>query len=109
MPVSRFRMLTKSCQFALRKFHRFSGIVCVDTIGFIGEMKVGRCCERGNGSNTILLGRGPSRLTKARSGLVVVPHRADRKLSGSLGSKTKRVLQAKTQFCRARPSLLVAL
>ena len=79
------------------------------TIGFIGEMKVGRCCERGNGSNTILLGRGPSRLTKARYGLVVVPHRADRKLSGYLGSKTKRVLQAEAQFSRARPSLLVAL
>ena len=64
------------------------------TIGFIGEMKAGRCCERGNGSNTILLGRGPSRLTQTRSGLVIVPHRADQKLSGCLGSKTKRVLQA---------------
>ena len=94
MSVLRFRMLSKSCQFALRKFHHFSGIVCVGTIGFIGEMKNGRSCERGNGSNTILLGRGPSRLTKVRSGLVVVPHRAYRKLSGCLGSKTKRVLQA---------------
>ena len=64
-------MFLKSGQFALRKFHLFSGIVCVGWTGFIGEMSNGRCCERGKGSSTSRQGKGPSRLTKARSGLVV--------------------------------------
>ena len=72
-------------------------------------MRVGRCCERDNGSSTSVQGKGPSRLTNARSGLVVVPHRVDRKLSGCLGSKTNWESVVEAQFSKVWPSLLVAL
>ena len=96
-------MFLKSGQFALRKFHLFSGMVCVDWTGFVGEMSDGRCCEHGKGSSTIRLGREPTRLTKARSGLVVVSHHGDRKLSGCLGSKIKRALDVEVQFSKTWP------
>ena len=94
-------MFLKSGQFALRKFHLLSEIVCVGWTGFIAEMSDGRCCERGKGSSTSQLGKGPSKLTKARSGLVVVSHRGDRKLPGFLWSKIKRALDVEALFSRA--------
>ena len=93
-------MFLKSGQFALQKFHLFSGIVCVGWTGFIGEMSNGRGCEHGKGSSTSRQGKGPFRLTKVRSGLVVVPHRGDRKLSGCLGLKIKWALDVEAQFSK---------
>ena len=109
LSVSWSKMFLKNGQFALQKFHLFSGIVCVDWTGFIGEMNDGRWYERRKGFSTSRQGKGPSRLTKARSGLVVVSHRGDPKLSSCLGSKIKRALDVEAQFSKTWPSLLVEL
>ena len=61
--------------------------------------------------------RGPAQVGKVRSlqidksmvGLVVVPHRGNRKLSGCFGSKIKRALDVEAQFSKTWPSLLVEL
>ena len=43
--VSWSRMFLKSGRSALRKFHLFSGVVCVGWTGFIGEISDGWCFE----------------------------------------------------------------
>ena len=109
LSVSWSRMFLKSGQFALPKFHLFSEIVYVGWTGFVGGMSDGQCCEDRKGSSTSRQGKGPSKLTKARSGLVVVPHHGDRKLSSCLESKMKWALDAESQFSKTWPSLLVEL
>ena len=83
LSVSWSRMFLKSGQFALQKFYLFSGIVCCLNRVYRGDERRA-CCEHEKRSITSRLSKGPSRLTKARSGLVVVHYRGDQKLSGCL-------------------------
>ena len=81
-----FRVSVYLSQFAFRKFHRLTGLVGTELMGADVSMMDGRCWDFGNGSRTRRLMVSAPMLAKARSGLVVVPQRAEQKLSGCLGS-----------------------
>ena len=61
-------------QLALRKFHFFTGLLCIGLSRFAEMMSEGLCWDLGKGSRIMRSGRCPSILVKARSGFVVVFH-----------------------------------
>ena len=75
-------------QSAFRKFHLLTGLQGVGVTNGEYVMSDGLCCDLGNFSSTRRVGSccASVELTKARSGLVLVFHRPDQKLSGSFGS-----------------------
>ena len=58
-------------QFALRKFHRFTGLHPIGAVRHGEEISDGRCCDRRNLSSTRRVGKPVSTVwANARSGLV---------------------------------------
>ena len=107
MLISESARSVKWSQLALRKFHLFTGLEEIGSTGLTGMINEGLCCDLGNGSRTVRCGDGPSKFTKARSGLEVVFHRQEWKLSGSLESYRRCRPQTEAQSSSADPSGLV--
>ena len=80
--AAKFRWSVKLSQSALRKFHLLTGRVGTVLMAAEDSMMDGRCWDWGNWSRTRRLMVCRPRFAKARSGLVVVPQRAERKLPG---------------------------
>ena len=78
--------LSNRVKLALRKFHLFTGLEGIDEIGLSEMISEGLCCDFGKWSRMMREGAGPTKLTKAKSGLDVVFQRPEWKLSGCLGS-----------------------
>ena len=54
--VARSVICLKVSQFALRKFHRFTGLHAIGAVRHGEEISDGRCCDRGNLSSTRRVG-----------------------------------------------------
>ena len=74
-------------QFALRKFHRFTGLHAIGAVRHGEEISDGRCYDRGNLSRTRRVGMPVSAVwANARSWFVSEFQRCEWKLAGSFGS-----------------------
>ena len=74
---------------ALQKFHLLEFLVGTGLMGSSGWSKEGQCWDQGKESRTVRCSEGPAKFTKARSGLEVVPHLPEQKLSGCLQTKSR--------------------
>ena len=83
---------------ALQKFPLFTGLHGIGLIGLAGVMSDGLCCELGNGPRMVHIGKSPFMLTNAKSGLVVVFHLPEWKLSSCLGSKSSWTAVTEPKF-----------
>ena len=72
----------------LQKFHLFTGLHGTGLIGLAGVMSDDLCCDLGKGPRMIHTGIGPFMLANTKSGLVVVYHLPEWKLSDYLESKS---------------------
>ena len=94
-------------QFALRKFHRFTGLHAIGAVRHGEEISDGRCCDRGNFSSTRRVGMPVSAVwANARSGLVSEFQRCEWKLAGSFGSYRRVRSFAYVHAVSASPSAL---
>ena len=94
---------------ALRKFHLFSGLVLIGSIGLSGIISDGLCCDLGKAVRIVRLSRAPLRFAKARSGFDEVFHLPKWKLPGSLGSSRSCRPVVEAQSSSAIPSGLELL
>ena len=94
---------------ALRKFHLFTGLVCIGSIGLTGVISDGLCWDLGKGSRIVRWGEGPLSFANARSGFEVVFHLPEWKLSGCLGSNRSWTPDTEAQSSSAAPSGFVEL
>ena len=87
---------------ALRKFHRFTGLLGFGWASLGGLISEGRCCDLGNFPKIHLSGKrlSKSTLANARFGLVSVFQRPEWKLAASLGLYSKVKLLALAQPAR---------
>ena len=94
-------------QFALRKFHRFTGLHAIGAARHGEEISDGRCCDRGNLSSTRRVGMPVSTVwANARSGLVSEFQHCEWKLAGSFGSYRRVRSFADAHAVSASPSAL---
>ena len=82
------RSSVKVAQSAFLKFHLLTGLVGTDLMVEEVLMMEGRCCDFGKAVSIRRCVVSSSMFAKARSGMVAVPQRAERKLRGCLGSSS---------------------
>jgi len=90
------------------KFQRFTGSLWAGTLNLGGVMREGRCCDRGNFPRTRLSGSRLSwpKLAKARSGLVPMFQRREKKLAVSELYNSPRLLDVAQEFRLSQSGML---